>query len=89
MDVVDVAVTPSEEMTWEMWRYALLGIGSFTQNREYVELSFDVVVLGSGRVWTGRVFQEDTAELDGWLGLPWIMCFGFSAMSAMLLLSFS
>lgn len=57
MDVVDLAVTPSEEMTWEMWRYALLGIRSFMQDWEYVELSFDVVVLGTGRVGIGRVFQ--------------------------------
>ena len=64
MDLVDLAVSPSEEMTWEMWRYALLGIGSFMRKWEYVELSFDVVVLGVGRVGIGRVFQEDTVGLD-------------------------
>ena len=64
MDLVDLAVAPLEDMTWEMWRFALLGIGSFMRSWEYVELSFDVVVLGTGRVGVGRVFQEDTGELD-------------------------
>ncbi len=58
MDTVDLMVHPTEEMTWEMWRYALLGIGDFMQDWEYVELSFDVVVLGVGQVGTGKVFQE-------------------------------
>lgn len=58
MDVVDLTIAPTEAMTWEMWGYALLGIGSFMQKWEYVELSFDVVVLGLGRVGTGRVFQN-------------------------------
>lgn len=65
MDLVDLAVTPTEEMTWEMWRFALLGVGGFMQDWEYVELSFDVVVLGTGRVGIGKVFQEDTVKLDG------------------------
>lgn len=48
VDSVDMVVRPREEMTWETWRYALLGIGKFMQNWEYVELSFDIVVLGLG-----------------------------------------
>ena len=46
VDSVSLAIDPNEEMTWRTWRYALLGIESFMQRREYVELSFDVVVLG-------------------------------------------
>ena len=58
MDIVNLAMSPTEDMTWETWGFALLGIGSFFQEWEYVELSFDVVVLGSGRVGTGMVFQD-------------------------------
>ncbi len=57
-DTVDLIVRPTEEMTWEMERYALLGVGGFMQDWEYVELSFDVVVLGVGHVGTGRVYKE-------------------------------
>lgn len=59
VDSVNLAINPNEEMTWKTWIYALLGIERFMQRREYVELSFDVVVLGLRRVGTGRVFQED------------------------------
>ena len=63
---MDLAVTPREGMTWEMWRFALLGIGAFMQGWEYVELSFDVVVVGLGRLGSGRVFQEGGGvDLDG------------------------
>ena len=64
MDILDLVITPTEEMTWEMWRYALLGIGSFMQQWEYIQLSFDVVALGTGRVGTGRVFQEDGVDAE-------------------------
>ncbi|KAF6217830.1 hypothetical protein HO133_006241 [Letharia lupina] len=64
VDRVDMVVRPREEMTWETWRYALLGIGKFMQNWEYVELSFDIVVLGLGRVGIGRLFREGGTGLD-------------------------
>ncbi len=57
-DTVDLIVRPTDEMTWETWRYALLGVGGFMQDWEYVELSFDVVVLGVGHVGAGKVYQE-------------------------------
>ena len=58
VDVVNLAIVPTEDMTWEMWAFALLGIGSFMQRWEYVELSFDVVVPELGRVGSGMLFQE-------------------------------
>lgn len=65
MDLVDLVMTPTEETTWEMWRFALLGVGNFMQTWEYVELTFDIVVPGVGRVGVGRVFQIDKAGSDG------------------------
>ena len=65
MDIVDLTVAPTEDMTWGTLRYALLGIGSFMQRWEYVTLKFDVVVPEFGRVGTGRVFQEERDGLDG------------------------
>lgn len=64
MDSVDLVLTPEEEMTWEMWRFALQGVGSFMQEWEYVELTFDVVVLGLGRVGVGKVFQDEGLGSD-------------------------
>ena len=58
MDVVNLAMSPTGDMTWETWTFALLGIGSFFQRWEYVELSFDVEVPELGRVGTGMVFQD-------------------------------
>ena len=57
-DVVDLTMAPMTEMTWEMWGFALLGIGSFMQRWEYVELSFDVVVEDLGKVGLGMVYQD-------------------------------
>ena len=65
LDVVDLIVEPKEEMTWEMWKFATLGIGSFVQKWEYVELSFDVVVTGVGMVATGKLVQEEGNHSDG------------------------
>lgn len=58
MDIVNLTMSPTEDMTWETWAFTLLGIGNFFQEWEYVELSFDVVVPGQGRVGTGMVFQD-------------------------------
>ena len=58
MEVVDLTMTPTGDMTWEIWGFALLGIGSFMQKWEYVELSFDVVVPELGRVGIGMVYQD-------------------------------
>lgn len=60
VDIVDLVVTPKEEMTWEMWRFALLGIGDFMQELEYVKLGFEVVVQILGRGGgLGRCFRRN------------------------------
>ena len=58
MDIVDLTIAPTMDMTWEMCAFALLGIGSFLQKWEYVELSFDVEVPELGRVGTGTMFRD-------------------------------
>lgn len=68
MDVVNLEFTPTDEMTWDTWKIALLGIGGFFQRWEYVALSFDVVTPEAGRLGTGRVFQEERVGLGGRLG---------------------
>ena len=55
-DVVDLKLTPTEELTWEVWIFALLGIETFFEKWEYVALSFDVLGSEVGRVGTGMVF---------------------------------
>ena len=66
MDAVDLVVTPTERgMTWETWGFASLGIGSFVQRWEYVELTFDVLIQDVGRVGSGMLFQEERADLVG------------------------
>ena len=58
VDVMDLAMSLTGDMTWEIWALALLGIGSFMQKWEYVELSFDVVVSELGRVGIGMLYQQ-------------------------------
>ena len=64
MDAVDLVITPKEGTAWQTWISALLGIGGFMQQWEYIGLTFNVV-LGLGRMGTGRVFQEDGTRVDG------------------------
>lgn len=46
-------------MKWQMWRFAILGLGAFMQRWDNVWLSFDVEVVGvPGRVGTGYLFKN-------------------------------
>ncbi len=46
-------------MKWQMWRFAVLGLGAFMELWDNVWLSFDVEVEGvGGRVGTGYVFKN-------------------------------
>ena len=59
MDTVDLVLTPTDDLTWVMLRFALLGLGSFMQRWEYVELYFNIGVDGEGQVATGQLFQDE------------------------------
>ncbi|KAF6225900.1 hypothetical protein HO133_009903 [Letharia lupina] len=59
VNTVDVVLLPESAMKWEMWRFAVLGLGAFMQWWDNVWLSFDVEVVGVvGRVATGYVFKN-------------------------------
>lgn len=59
VNTVDVVLLPESAMKWEMWRFAVLGLGAFMQWWDNVWLSFDVEVVGVvGRVATGYIFKN-------------------------------
>ena len=62
---VDVVLLPEEEMSWQMWRWTVLGLDTFMQMWENVWLSYDVEVAGyEERVGTGYVFKNFNAGSD-------------------------
>ncbi|KAL9070343.1 MAG: hypothetical protein Q9161_004901 [Pseudevernia consocians] len=59
VNTVDLVLLPEPTMNWQMWRFAVLGLGAFMQLWDNVWLSFDVEVDEvRGRVGTGYVFKN-------------------------------